>query len=134
MAGAVHGKDYFVSVASVDLTEYVKTSTWETNPDIHDITGSGRDTKKFRGGQVGSTFSMGGWYEADPVNGPPMLEAIAGDTVAFERRVEGTGTGKPKQTCQVVVGKYVESQKNDDITQWTCDFTVDGDVTRATQA
>jgi hypothetical protein len=126
--------DYFVSVDAIDLTEYVKTSTWEVNPDVHDITGSGRRTKRARGGQVGTTFSMGGWYESDPVNGPAMLEDLAGTTVAFVRQVEGPGTGKPNQACSVVVGKYVESQKNDDITQWTCDFTIDGDVTKTVQA
>jgi|SRR5215207_452982 len=133
MPTAVHGKDYYVSVATKDLSTYVKTSSWEDNPDIHDITGSGTDDKTFRGGQIGRTFTMGGWYDTSEVTGPAYLATIPGQTVAMERRVAGTGVGKPKQTCQVVVGKYVESQKNDDITQWTCDFTITGAVVRATQ-
>lgn len=131
---AVHGKDYYVSVDDVDLTAYVKTSTWETNPDIHDITGSGTDDKSFRGGQIARTFTMGGWYDTSLTTGPGYLETLAGTTVAFVRRSQGTGTGLPEQTCNVVVGKYVESQKNDDITQWTCDFQVTGAVTAGTQA
>lgn len=131
---AVHGKDYYVSVDAVNLTTFVKTSTWEVNPDVHDITGSGTDNKRARGGQIGRTFTMGGWYDSAEDTGPAYLESIAGETVAFVRRVQGTGTGKPEQTCNVVVGKYVESQKNDDITQWTCDFTVDGAVVQDTQA
>jgi hypothetical protein len=133
MPTAVHGKDFYVSVGTKDLTTYVKTSSWETNPDVHDITGSGTDDKTFRGGQIGRTFTMGGWYDVSRTTGPPYLETVAGQTVAFVRRVSGTGTGKPEQSCQVVVGKYVESQKNDDITQWTCDFTVTGVVTNSTQ-
>ncbi len=131
---AAHGMDYFVSVDDVDLTEFIKTSSWEDNPDIHDITGSGRRTKRYRGGQSGSTFTMGGWYDTSETEGPASLALLGGTTVPLVRRVNGTGTGKPAQACDVVVGKYVESQKNDDIIQWTCDFTIDGDVTRSTQA
>lgn len=131
---SVHGKDYYVSVDGKNLTTFIKTSSWEVNPDIHDITGSGTDDKNHRGGQVGRSFTMGGWYDSSLTTGPGWLETIAGDTVPLIRRVQGVGTGKPEQTCSVVVGKYVESQKNDDITQWTCDFTVAGAVTASTQA
>lgn len=134
---AVHGKDYYfsvtVSAVAKDLTSYIKTSSWEVNPDIHDITGSGTDDKSYRGGQIGRTFTMGGWYDSAITTGPALLEGQAGQTLAFERRSQGTGSGKPKQTGNVVVGKYVESQKNDDIMQWTCDFTVTGAVTPGTQ-
>jgi hypothetical protein len=77
---------------------------------------------------------MGGWYDASRTTGPAYLETIAGETVEMIRRINGTGTGKVEQTCDVVVGKYVESQKNDDVVTWTCDFTVDGAVTNGTQA
>lgn len=134
MPTAVHGMDYYFSVATKDLTTYIKTSNWESNPDVHDITGSGTKDKSYRGGQVGRTYTMGGWYDTSETTGPAFLETLEGSTVAFERRVAGTGTGLPKQTGNVVVGKYALSQKNDDITQWTCDFTVTGAVTRGTQA
>ena len=134
VAVAVHGKDYFVSVDGKDLTQYVKTSSWESNPDIHDTTGSGTDDKTSRGGQVGRTFTMGGWFDSEPVDGPMFLGDIPAVTVPLIRRVAGTGTGLPEQSCMVVVGKYVESQKNDDITQWTCDFTVTGPVAKSVQA
>lgn len=130
---AIHGKDYYISIATVDLTLYVKTSSWEVNPDVHDTSGSGIDDKTYRGGQIQRTFTMGGWYDASKTTGPGYLETIAGSTVAFERRVGGTGTGKAKQTGSLVVGKYNEAQKNDDITQWTCDFSITGPVTNGTQ-
>jgi hypothetical protein len=131
---ATHGKDYYVSVDAIDLTEFVKTSNWEVNPDVHDITGSGTDDKRHRGGQIARTFTMGGWFDSDLTTGPGALEELAAQTVPFVRRPQGVGTGKPQQACDVVVGKYVESQKNDDVMQWTCDFTVDGAVTATTQA
>jgi hypothetical protein len=131
---ALHGKEEIITVDAKDLTEFKKTSNWEVNPDIHDITGGGRDSKRYRGGQVGRSFTMGGWYDSDLTTGPGYLETIAGETVEMVRKPQGTGTGLPTYTFDVVVGKYVESGKNDDIVQWTCDFTVDGDVVKTTQA
>lgn len=135
---AVHGKDYYFSVtiaaAVKDLTAFIKTSSWEVNPDIHDISGSGITDKTYRGGQVARTFTMGGWYDSSITTGPAVLEGQAGNTLPFERRAQGTGSTLPKQTGNLVVGKYVESQKNDDILQWTCDFTITGVVTVAAQA
>lgn len=131
---AAHGKDLHWLINSVNQSTYIKTDNWEVNPDIHDITGSATDDKSYRGGQTGRTFTLGGWLDEDDGTGPRLLEAIQGDTVTFERRPEGTGTGKRKQTGNCVVGKYVESSKNDDIVQWTCDFTVTGSVTEGTQS
>jgi hypothetical protein len=132
--GSIHGKDFYISVDAKVLTTFVKTSNWEAEAGVHDYSGSGSDNTNFRGGQVKRTFTMGGWYDASLTTGPGYLETKMGATVPMVRRIQGTGTGKPEQTCSVVVGKYVESQKNDDIVQWTCDFTVDGAVVASTQA
>lgn len=135
MAGeAAHGKDFNLKLGTLELQDYIKTNGWEVNPDIHDKTGSGTDVKSFRGGQVARSISVGGWTDDDTATGPRALEALAGTTVTFERHPDGTGTGKRKQTGSVVVGKYNETGKNDDIFQWTCDLQVTGTVTEGTQA
>jgi hypothetical protein len=131
---ADHGKDSGIKINSIVLTTYKKTSNWEVNPDIHDKTGSGTDDKTYRGGQIGRTLTIGGWTDDDTDNGPRMLEALAGTTVPFERYPSGIGTGKRKQSGNCVVGKYVESEKNDDIFQWTCDLQITGAVTEGTQS
>jgi hypothetical protein len=131
---AQHGKDTHWLISAVDLTTYKKTANWETNPDIHDITGSGTDDKSFRGGQIGRTFTLGGWTDDDDESGPWFLEGMAGVTVSFEHRPDGSGTGLRKRTGNCIVGKFVASDKNDDIVQWTCDFTVTGAVVEGTQA
>lgn len=131
---AQHGKDHvFILDTTVDLTAFIKTHTWENNPDIHDKTGSGVDDKAFRGGQKSRTITIGGWTDDDTATGPRYLDLNTGDTVTFERRPDGTGSGKRKQTGSVVIGKYNETGKNDDIFQWTCDLQVTGAVTEATQ-
>lgn len=132
---ASHGKDAtLVLNTTIDLTEFLKTHTWETTPDIHDKTGSGTDAKAFRGGQVAKSMTIGGWTDDDTETGPRALDLMAGQTVTFVRNPDGDGTGKRTQTGSCVIGKYNETGKNDDIFQWTCDLQITGAVTEGTQA
>lgn len=132
---AAHGKDFnLILNTTVLLQDYLKTNTWEVTPDIHDKTGSGTDDKTYRGGQVSRSITIGGWTDDSTTTGPRYLELHPGETVTFERHPDGTGTGKRKQTGSVVIGKYNETSKNDDIFQWTCDLQVTGAVTEGTQA
>lgn len=131
---ADHGKDYGIKIGTKVLTVFTKTGSWDVTPDIHDFTGSGTDSKKYRGGQIDRKLTIGGWTDDDTTDGPRYLETIAGTTVAFERYPSGVGTGKRKQSGSVVIGKWSESHKNDDIFQWTCDLQVTGDVTEGTQS
>lgn len=130
---ADHGKDFGIKIATKVLTAYTKTGNWEVNPDVHDTSGSGITDKTYRGGQISRSLTIGGWTDDDTAAGPRYLETIAGTTVTFERYPSGIGTGKRKQSGSVVVGKYVESSKNDDIFQWTVDLQVTGAVTEGTQ-
>lgn len=130
---AVHGMDAGIKVGTKVLTTYKKTGNWEVDPGIHDTSGSGITDQTFRGGQIKRTFTVGGWTDDDTEAGPRYLETIAGTTVAIERYPAGIGAGKPKQAFNGVIGKYVESEKNDDIFQWTCDIQVTGAVTTGVQ-
>jgi len=130
---ADHGKDLHVKVNAVDLTTYTKTHSWEETPDVHDKSGSGSDDKTFRGGQIARAFTLGGWIDDSVAAGPRLLRPLMGTTVAFEWDPSGVGTGKAKRSGNVVVGKYAETSKNDDIVQWTCDFQITGTVTDGTQ-
>lgn len=130
---ADHGKDAGWKIGTVVLTAQIKTGNWEVNPDIHDYTGSGVTDKKFRGGQIERSITIGGWCDDSLTAGARALEALSGTTVTFERYPSGIGSSKRKQSGSCVVGKYVESYKNDDIYQWTCELKVDGSVTEGTQ-
>jgi hypothetical protein len=130
---ATHGMDFAVLIATKDLSVYIKTSSWDVTPDVHDTSGGGIVGKTFRGGQISRSLTIGGWTDNSTTNGPRSLELLAGQSAAFERRPDGTGSTKRKQTGNVIVGKYSESSKNDDIFQWTCDLQVTGDVVEGTQ-
>lgn len=130
---ADHGKDAGVKVGTLVLTTFKKSGNWELDPGIHDTSGSGTTDQTFRGGQIKRTFTIGGWTDDVLATGPRGLEALCATTVACERYPSGIGSGKRKQSFNAVVGKYVESEKNDDIYQWTCDLQVTGSVTEGTQ-
>jgi hypothetical protein len=131
---AAHGKDFGLLIATKNLTSYIKTHTWETTPDIHDTSGSGMDDKTYRGGQVSRTITIGGWTDDDTTDGPRALDLMAGETATFERHPDGTAATRRKQTGSVVIGKYNETGKNDDIFQWTCDLQITGTVTEGVQS
>ena len=130
---ADHGMDAGFKIGAVVLTAQIKTGNWEVTPDTHDYTGSGVTDKKFRGGQISRQMTIGGWCDDSLSAGARFLETIAGTTTTFERYPSGIGSGKRKQSGSCVIGKYVESYKNDDIYQWTCELQITGSVTEGTQ-
>ncbi len=136
MAGQpAHGKKTVIKVGTKDCSVWIKTSTIERNPDIHDYTGYGVDDKLKVGGLRDNTFSMSGWYDITAVSGPgDVLDGHTGETVTIVRNVQGVGTGLPSQTFQAVLGKYTETSPCDDIVTWAQDCAISGPVTKSTQA
>lgn len=134
MPGPAHGKDTVLKVGTDDISAWTKTSTLERNPDIHDTSGYGLTDKTKTGGLRDNSLTAGGWYDTTTDTGPgDVLDPIVGETVSMTRQLLGTGTGKPAQAFQAVVGKYVETAPCDDIVQWTCDFAISGPITKTTQ-
>lgn len=118
-----------VLVATVDYSVYVTSHTFEVNPSIYDFTGYNTTWARNRAGLKKATFSIGGIYDDGAAAPPKSLRALWGTTVAIVYCPEGTATGKPKMSFSAAVGKYDESGKVDDLTAWSCDFTVDAAVT-----
>jgi hypothetical protein len=131
---SAHGKDEVWTIDGDDISYATKTSTWERNPDIHDITGYGKQNKVKRGGLKDGTFTCGGWYDTGATGPRAVLEPLEATTVTLIHKPEGTGTGKPQRSVSVVVGKYSETGPVDDIVQWTCDFAMSDTVTNTTQS
>ncbi len=130
----VHGRNTVITVATKDISAWCKSSTLEITPDIHDNTGYGATAKTKNGGLLDNKFSCSGTYDNTASTGPgTALRPLAGTTVVVTRKLEGTGTGKPLDTFNAVVGKYVETSPVDDNVSWTCDFEVSGPITPSTQ-
>lgn len=130
---SAHGKDTEYTIGGDDISEFTKTSTFEMNPDIHDITGYGKNSKVKRGGLKDNSFTASGWYAIGPSGPGAILRPLTGQTVVCTRKPEGTGAGLPLQTFDAVVGKYVETNPVDDIVTWSCDFAVSDDVVESVQ-
>jgi hypothetical protein len=129
-----HGRFTVIKIGTVDISAMCKTSSLEQNPDIHDITGYGKNAKVKQGGLLDHTLTLGGWYSKDETYGPGVVfDGHVGETVPVERQLLGTGPGLPKQSMNAVIGKYVETAPVDDVVQWTCDLAVSDDITRTDQ-
>lgn len=130
----VHGRNTFVSLAGSDLSAFTTTSNFERVPDSHDVTTYGRNSHVYNGGLLDGTATMSGIYDNTAVSGPrAVINPLVGTVVEYIRRPEGTGSGKPQDRVQVLVGKYVESSPVADMVTWSLDLQLSGDVNMAAQ-
>lgn len=131
----VHGKVTVLTVATKDISPYCKTSTLERGAAVHNTTGYGVDDEMNAGGLRNGKFTVSGVYDNTVSVGPRnALNALVGTVCAITRKTEGTGTGKPLDTFNAVLEKYVETNPHDDMITWSADFTVSGAVVASTQA
>ena len=130
----VHGKLTVITVATKDISPYCKTSSYEGSADVHDTTGYGKDAHVKDGGLLDGKFTCGGTYDNTALVGPRnALKPLLGTKVAVVRKPEGTGTGKPQDSFQAVLSKYVETNPVDDMVSWSAEFEISDVITTTTQ-
>lgn len=133
MATTTLGADAVFMLNADDISEYVDTVTFTTSADSLDVTTYGNNGHRKRGGLTAGSIAIGGVYDTTS-NGPrDVIKPLKGTVVTFDWRPEGTGTGLPKSTGNVLVQNYVESAPVADIVRWTAALEIDGDVTDANQ-
>lgn len=130
----VHGKNTFISLDGDDLSTYTNTSDLERTADSHDTTTYGKNSHCYSGGLLGGTATMGGVYDSAAAGPRGVIEPLIGTVVELVRRPEGTGTGKPVDTVDVLVTKYKETNPVADMVQWECEMQLSDDVASTTQA
>jgi len=130
----VHGRNTYFSLNAVDLSAFAKQSEFTREADSHDVTTYGQSDHVFSGGLGSSQMSVSGVYD-DGVTGPrDVIEPLVGTVVTAIRRPEGTGTGKPQDSVQVLVMKYVETSPVADMVAWSVELQGSGPVTSTNQA
>lgn len=130
-----HGKDTVVKLNAKDLSAYTNTSNFEKNSGSHDVTCYGKGAHVFNGGLLGGTGSMGGVYDNTAVSGPrAAIEPLVGTNVTFIRQPEGTGSGKPQDSVNVLVTKYTETNPVADMVTWQCDMQFSDVIDSTAQA
>jgi hypothetical protein len=132
--GFVHGKDTYVSLDGDDLSTFTNSTTHNRSADTHDVTTYGKGAHVFQGGLKNGTATIGGIYDNTAVTGPrAVIRPLLGTTVEFVFRPEGTGSGKPQDTVDVVVNAYNESSPVADMVQWTAELQFSDDVASVAQ-
>lgn len=102
-----------------DLSQYCDSSEHHVKPDIVDKTTYGRNAHVKEGTLLDGSGSLGGVYDTSAGGPRAIIQPLAGTTVTYVRRPEGTGSGKPQDSVSVVVGEYVESLPVADLVRWT---------------
>lgn len=130
----VHGKNTFISLAGANLSPYVNTSELSRESDEHEVTTYGKGAHVVSGGLLGGKATMAGIYDNTAGTGPrAVIRPLIGTVVQLIRRVEGTGTGKPQDTANVLVKSYVETNPVADNVMWSCEMTLSDDVVSTVQ-
>lgn len=133
MATTTLGEASVLLVNAVDISQFLDTVTFTQSGDVLDISTFTFTGHRKRGGLTDGNIAIGGVYDTT-TNGPhDVLKPLLNTVVAFDWRPEGTGSGKPKTTGNVLVANYVESAPVADIVRWTATLEIDGATTDANQ-
>jgi hypothetical protein len=132
--GTSHGKQTRLTVATQNISPFTKNSSLEKSAKTHDVTGYGVDDELHAGGLRGHTFTCSGVYDNTVTTGPHnVLNGQEGNTLAILRQMEGLGAGKPQDSFNAILEKYVTTSPHDDMTTWSADFKVTGPVNSTPQ-
>ena len=118
-----------------NVSQYLNSIESNRKVDTIDTTTFGQLGHVYQGGLTDGTFSCAGLYDSSVTGPKAVIEPLmaAGNLVPVIYRPEGTGTGKPQQTCNGLVSTYVESSALNDMIKWKMDLQISGTVTNAAQ-
>lgn len=130
----VHSKDTVITLDGEDLSAFTNSTTYNRSADSHDVTTYGKGSKVYSGGLKDGTATIGGTYDSSASGPRAVIAPLLGTTVPFVFKPEGTGTGKPQDTVDVVVTAYNESSPVADMVQWTAELQFSDDVASISQS
>ena len=125
----------YLSINGVVISAFLNSIESNRKVDSIDTTTFGQSGHVYQGGLTDGTMSCGGIYDSGVAGPKAVMEPLmaAGQLVPVVYRPEGTGSGKPQQTCNGLVNTYVESAALNDMIKWTSDVQISGAVTNAAQ-
>lgn len=126
----VHGKGTAVSLDSNDLSSFSNSVTFTRTADSHDVTTFGKNSKVYQSGLKDGTASLAGTYDNTASTGPGAVlrPLIGGAAVELVYEPEGSGTGRPIATVDVIVTSYEESAPVADMITWTAELQLSDDI------
>lgn len=126
----VHGKGLAVSIDGNDLSIYGNNFEFERNAETHETTTYGKNSKVYQSGLKDGTASLEGFYDntVDVSPGGVFRPLIGGVAVPLVYEPEGTGTGKPISTVDVIVQTYTESSPVNDMVTFSAELQFSDDI------
>jgi hypothetical protein len=122
-------------VNGTNIAAYCNSIETERKVDSIDTTTFGQAGHTYLGGMTDGTIKIEGMYD-DTAGGPkaiiePLM--VSGLLVTAVYRPEGTGSGRPQQSCNVLVTSYSESSAVADMIKWSSELQLSGGVTDSVQ-
>jgi len=130
----VHGKETYISLNAVDLSAFTNSSDLTRKADKHDVTTYGKDSHVYQGGLLDGDANMSGVYDNGSSGPRDTIEPLIGTVVELIRRPEGTGSGLPMDTVDVLVEEYVETAPVADMVTWAVKLQLSDDVASTNQS
>lgn len=132
----IHSESTYLSIDGDDISQFCNASDLDRTQDSHDVTTYGKSAHVYQGGLADGTASISGIYDNTTGTGPrAVLRPLATTRTPVEliRRPEGTGTGKPQDTVDVLVTSYKEDAPIADMVKWTASLQLSDAVASTTQ-
>jgi hypothetical protein len=130
----VHGKSVFVSLDGSDISAFCTSVGPKRTADTHDVTTFGKNSKVYFGGLLDGTFDVEGIYDNTASGPKAVIEPLLGTTVTMIYRPEGTGSGKPQTTVDVLISSYEETAPVADMVTWKASLQGSDDAIVSDQA
>jgi hypothetical protein len=123
----VHAKHTVIIIDDVtDVGQWCNDSTVERSSGTEDNTLYGDDDIVKDGTLKTGVCSFGGKYDDDASGPRAVLMPLIGEKVNIKYRPEGTGSGKPQDSFDAVITKYVETAPVAGYRAWTCETEPSG--------
>lgn len=132
---AAHGKDSVITVATNNISPYVKSVDFNQSNDSNDTSTKGAEGHTYRPGLTDGEISIEGlWDDATTVGSQTVFSALIGTetTTTFEWGPEGLSGGSIKYSGACMVTSYVESSPVDDMVAFSATLKISGTVTVGT--
>jgi hypothetical protein len=104
-----HSKLTVIIVDGNDISTHANDSNRERGSGTEDLTTYGKNAEVYGGTLKTGAFGCSGKYDTAATGPRAVLDPLVGTSVNIKYRPEGTGSGKPQDSFEAVITKYVET-------------------------
>jgi hypothetical protein len=124
-----HGSNAVMTINSVDLSEYINSTSQEMEAETAEVTTLGKTAKNYIPGLEDGTISADGPF--DPAL-DAAIDAMRRTLVPFVYQPQGTASGLPKYTGNCILTSYSIETPVDDAGSWEAEWQISDGWVRGT--